>query len=224
MVIIAVLVVIGAAIVLVHFATDIDVNLFLADPAEIAHLPFYTGAMTYLGAFALLSACAVCGFAASLIPDRLAGSSRASFLLSLGLLVAWLGLDDLLMFHEWAGLAIAELLDQADIAGARSRLEGIVFVAYGLAWMAWAGVFRHTILSTHYVLLFLGLAGLAMSVAIDVGMFLFPSLIPDTAWMPTTLSVAEEMLKLGGILFLSAYAIESSRGAIRAGYARAYGR
>lgn len=204
----------GGFLVVVHFATDVDVNLFLADPAEKAFLPFYTGSYTYIGAFALLSILTVCLFTASLMRRDVDVPVTRMFLVTLGVLAAWLGLDDLFMFHEWAGLVMAELAGQDDIAAARSRLEGVVFVAYGIAWLGWAAWFRKSIRVTRYVLIVLAFAGLAMSAAVDVGMFLFPSLIPDTAWMPTTLSVMEEMFKLTGIFFLLAYGVDTCRKAL----------
>lgn len=217
----------GGVVMGVHFATDIDVNLLLADPAELVSLPAYTGAYTYIGAVALFAALAICLFTASVTKTDDGGPIGTSFLVSLGVLAAWLGLDDLFMFHEWAGLAIAETAGMDD-AGARSRLEGVVFGAYGLAWLAWIGMFRQTIRHTSFILLLLALGCLAASIAVDVGMFLFPRIIPDTPWMPTTLAVAEEMLKLTGILFLLAYAVDASRRALGNVFERrlpaAYGR
>jgi hypothetical protein len=203
--------VLGGGILGIHFATHIDVTLLLSDPAEQAALPFYTGSYTYIGAIALFSTLAVCLFAASLPGDHEGTAIHRSFLVSLGALSAWLGLDDLFMFHEWAGLAIAEARGQDEIPGARSRLEGVVFAAYGAAWLAWVRVYWRTIRHTSYILLLLALGGLAMSVALDVGIFFLSELIPDTAWMPTTLAVAEEMLKLTGIFFLLAYGADTSR-------------
>jgi hypothetical protein len=143
-----IVIVLGSFIVVIHFATDVDVNLFLSDPAEKAFLPFYTGSYTYIGAFALLSVLTVCLFTVSMMTDSGSGVITRMFLVTLGVLAAWLGLDDLFMFHEWAGLAMAELTSQDDIAGARSRLEGIVFIAYGIAWLGWAAWYRAAVRAT----------------------------------------------------------------------------
>lgn len=211
----ALIILMGSGILAIHFSTHIDVNLLLSDPAEVAHLPGYTGIYTYVGAFALLTGGAIAFFAAMLLRGRPDVGPTVPFLVSLGVLLAWLGLDDLFMFHEWAGLAIAEHVGRADEPGARSQLEGVVFGAYAVIWLAWIGWYWRTIRETAFMLLLLTLASFGISVVIDVGMFVFPSLVPDTAWMPTTLAVTEEMLKLTGIFFAFAYVWDTSMRAVR---------
>lgn len=213
--VIAVVGVLGAVILGVNFLTHIDVELLISDPAEKGHLPAYTGMYTYAGSFALLVAGAVCVFTAVVLRGRPGAWPGESFLLLLGALVAWLGIDDLFMFHEWSGLAIAELAGRGDEPGARSRLESIVFVAYAVIWFLWIARYWRVIRDTAYVLLGLTLGFLAASVAIDIGLYLFPEVLPDTAWMPTTIAVAEEMLKLTGAFLAFAYVWETCVGAVR---------
>lgn len=205
----------GAVILTIHFTTHVDVTLIISDPADKGHLPGYSGLYTFASAFALLAGGAICVFAAQLLRNRPAAFPSALFLLTFGALIGWLGIDDLFMFHEWAGLAIAELLGRGDEPGARSRFEAIVFAAYAVAWIVWLGRFWRTVRQTAFVLLALVLVFFGLSVAIDVGLFLFPGVLPDTAWMPTTVEVAEEMLKLTGTFFAFAYAWQTGIGAVR---------
>lgn len=205
----------GVVILTIHFTTHVDVTLLISDPADKGHLPGYSGLYTFASAFALLAGGAICVFAAQVLRDRPSSFPSALFLLTFGALIGWLGIDDLFMFHEWAGLAIAELLGRGDEPGARSRLEAIVFAAYAVAWGAWVGRFWRTVRQTAFVLLALVLVFFGLSVAIDVGLYLFPGVLPKTAWMPTTVEVAEEMLKLTGTFFAFAYAWHTGIGAVR---------
>lgn len=211
----AVVAMMGVVILAIHFSTHIDVELLLADPADRGHLPGYTGLYTYAGAFALLTGGAVCLFTAMLLNGRPAAWPPAAFLVSFGVLIAWLGIDDLFMFHEWFGLAIAELIGRGDESGARSKLETVVFVGYGIAWVWWIMRFWRVVRETTFVLLLLTVLFFGLSISVDVGTFFFPEHVPNTAWMPTTLAVTEEMFKLAGIFFAFAYAWKTSMGAAR---------
>ena len=89
----------------------------------------------------------------------------------------------------------------------RTQLDAVVFAVYGLAWLVWAVRFRRWLGSPDAAFLILAAAALALSMGLDIGPSVFPSMVPETLWVETTLAVAEEMLKLAGTFLLLAYAV-----------------
>jgi hypothetical protein len=151
-----------------------------------------------------------------LVGSALLGSRGAGtrFLLTLGGLLAWLALDDLYLIHEGLGGVIARhVLPSID----RRMLEGVVFAAYGVAWVAWLVRFRRTLLNDTSVLLLLALALLGGSVAIDVSEILVENWVQAHVARITAIAVLEELLKLGGILLLASYSVLIARNHARQG-------
>lgn len=203
----AVLFVSGAIIIAVHYLTEVNVLVLIVDPAAEVGLAPYVGVFTYIGVLALWSGATVSLLASWLTrrsPDQ---SSEWRMLTTFGLLLALLAIDDLFLIHEEIGLALAEGLGRPED---RSLLEAPVFAVYAVLIIAWLIVYRETIFRTAYTLLLLGVAALGVSVAIDVGEFVIPDLASATPWMNTTLSVTEELAKLGGIILVTGYAIVTS--------------
>lgn len=199
----AVLLVSGVIILLVHYGTGANVEVLTVDPAAEVGLAPYVGVFSYIGILCLWSAATV-GLMGYLVLKRSPEYRDVSGLLgTCSLLMAWLAIDDLLLIHEEIGLALANFLDRPDD---RSILETPVFLIYGVALIFWLGKFRTTILQeTPYLLLGLGLGALGLSVAIDLGEFAVNGLADATPWMATTLNMAEELAKLGGMILLTGY-------------------
>lgn len=200
--VVAAVVMLGGIVLFVHYGTDADMALFLADPGEKSGLPAYAGFLTFAAILVWWTAATVAAMAAVLL--RHAGGSLevVRFFAELAGLVALLCLDDLFMIHEGIGLWIAEINDKPE---RRSTFELPVFLAYGAGWLVWLVRSWRIIFQTRWLFLGLAASGFGLSLTIDLGVFLFPEMIPDTPWMPTTLDVAEELSKMAGILFLLAW-------------------
>lgn len=192
-------------VLLVHYGTDVNVEVLTVDPAAEVGLAPYVGVVSYVGILFLWSAATI-GIVGYLVLRRSQGHRDLSRLLgTFFLLMAWLAIDDLFLIHEEVGLALARSLDRIDD---RSLLETPVFLLYGLALIVWLVGFRRTILrQTSYFLLGLGLGALGFSVAIDLGEFAVPGLEDATPWMGTTLNMIEEFAKLGGMILLTGYVV-----------------
>lgn len=201
------IVVLGAIILIVYYTTHINVHHLVADPSEIAFLPEYTGVYSYLGVLILWTAAVLSVVTGSIVRGAAAVGRISAFFLTFGLLLGWLAADDLFMWHEWAGLLIAQAIGADDVGSARSRLEAIVFAIMGAVWIVWLVRFRRTILSTEYLLLLAAFAGFGLSVLIDLSGYVFPALEPETVRMRTTVAILEELLKMTGILFMLAYVV-----------------
>src|SRR5690606_7533170 len=133
---------------------------------------------------------------------------RPAFQLSLGVLLAVLALDDLFMLHEELGGVFARnLLPSMD----RRMLEGVVFAAYGVAWVVWLVRYRRSILTGPAMMLVAALAMLGGSVGLDVGELLVSDWVEASEARITTVVVVEELTKLGGIVLLAGYAITVAR-------------
>lgn len=133
----------------------------------------------------------------------------------LGTFLAWLGLDDIFMIHEWFGLRLAWLLQSDDVPSDRQWLESYVFAGYGLTWLGILLVFRQAIARTPWLLLALTLVGFGTSVVFDLSDYI--GIIPDpgSPGQATAYFVIEDMGKLMGSLFGLAYAICVCRDLVR---------
>jgi hypothetical protein len=203
----AIVIISGAIIVAVHYATDINVLVLVVDPAAEVGLAPYVGVFSYIGILILWS-----GATASLLASALARRQRdrsgmGMMLATYGALLAFLAIDDLFLIHEELGLALAERLGRPED---RSILEAPVFAIYALVWLVWLARYRAMLPRTPWLVLLAGIAALGISVVIDVGEFVFPELVSVTPWMNTTLNIAEELAKLGGIVLLAGYGVVTS--------------
>lgn len=137
----------------------VDPADLLRDPLAVAELrqpeccKIYYGAVSSLGVLIMMSAAAICLFAALLSLSR-QNNTAARMLAMAGLFTAWIALDDLFLVHEnvLPAFGIPELVTYG------------MFAAYGLVYVAlfWREILRH-----NFILF--GIAGcfLATSVLID---------------------------------------------------------
>lgn len=203
-----------AAVGLLVFGLDtgtrMNVKDLFVDPSAKAGFGGHVGLFSYLGVLALWSG------ATALIGAVLlgVGDGRRRFLLSLGMLLGWLAIDDLYMVHEELGGAIARfLLPSMD----RRMLEGVVFAVYGVAWILWLSRYRHAIRSGPAIVLLTALAMLGGSIGLDVGELFVADWVSASEGRVTTMAVVEDLMKLAGILLLASYAMLIAREHLRRG-------
>jgi hypothetical protein len=143
-------------------------------------------------------AVAICFFSYCLIRARGAGGASPHFLLAGGLITLMLLLDDFFQLHEVA------FPEYAGIS------EDVAYTTYALLLLGFLVWFRTTILQTDFLLLGLGLAGLAFSIGVD--------LIASLVSLPG-LYVFEDGAKLFGIVSWAAYfVLVSSRQIVSGDY------
>lgn len=185
--------------------TGLNVKDLFLDPALKAGLGPHLGLFSHLGVLALWSGATVAFSTALLMRDApQTGPHATRFLLSLGVLMGLLAVDDLYLLHEEVGgLLSRTLLPSID----RRLLEGLVFSVYGVAWGLWLLRYQGFIRRGPAVVLALALGGLVGSVGIDVGDVLAPGWLHASADRETAVTVLEELLKLSGLLLLAVYAI-----------------
>lgn len=139
-----------------HLLTGIDAGRLTRDPASVERYPFYVGYLSYVGVLLWSAAAAVCLFSAWQVRSHGGSAADGWFLGLSGLVSLWLMSDDLFMLHEevlptYVGLP-----------------ESLVYVVYVVLGVAYAVVFRRSILKTDYPLLGLALVLVGSSVALDL--------------------------------------------------------
>lgn len=212
-----VLTILGLIVLHLHFNTHLFVDELFADPVELATLPLHVGIYTYISATALVVAGSLllfAGFSAVSIAE-----SMKTFLILLGAFILWLGLDDVFMIHEYVGLRLAWFIGSEDVPRDRQWLESFVFAAYAMIWVSMVVVFAKRILRTAWILLALTFLGFGISVVLDLWGFIDSLPNPSTPRQVLFISIAEDMAKLAGGLFVLAYAVHVARGAVRGVYA-----
>jgi hypothetical protein len=175
--------------------TGVPPWLFTRDPAAIHVSDPMFGALSNLGVILWAAAASVALLAATVLRDPADARLRA-YLLSVGLLTAWLLLDDLYMLHE-------RLLP--DVLGVPQPL---VYAVYALLVAAVWFRFRPEIAATSWRLLVLALACFAFSIASDQG----PGSWHRWSW----LAFIEDGAKLVGIASWLAYLGSTVAAALRA--------
>ena len=124
------------------------------DVTAIANIPPLSGVLSNLGVLLWCAAASICIFAAMTLRN-VEPRDTFRFLLSSGLLSAYLLFDDFFLFHE-------------DLASRYLGLnEKVVYAALGIAVSAYLIAFRRVILRTNFGVLLLALGFLATSVVID---------------------------------------------------------
>lgn len=195
----------GLVILIIYYTTDVNVRLILSDPAETALLPEYAGLYSSIGVLVLWTA-AIFGFVSAGF-GRFNVPSQRRFLLSYSVIIGFLALDDLLMFHEWAGLLLARGFGANDLANARSALEAIVFAVYVFVILVWMWKSRAQIWHSPWPLMLLGGVGFAASIGLDLAPYVISSLENQPMRIETMIAVAEDLLKMLGIGGLAAYGV-----------------
>lgn len=87
----------GAAVLIMESIAEVPLDYMTEDPLQTADLPFYTGLLSNLGAMLWAAAAGLCFLGASLTWKE---GRPFWFFLGSGLITAWFGLDDLLLFHD----------------------------------------------------------------------------------------------------------------------------
>lgn len=123
------------------------------DPAAVAELPVYIGAIAYL-AFVGWATAFGAGAAGVLVARRLDLAPRARMLLVGAALSLWLLLDDMFEFHE-------SVLPRLGVP------EKVTYLAYVVALVAWLWFCRDSIRESDWLVLVLALGLLTASAALD---------------------------------------------------------
>lgn len=208
-----VLTVMTAIVVYLHNNTHIIVTELFEDPVEFGILPQHVGMFSFLGAMTMIVAGAFMVLSAWTVVSL--ARELKLFMSALGGFLLWLGIDDVFMIHEWVGLRLAWLMKSDDVPRDRQWLESVVFVAYGLAWIAIVVVFWKPILRTPWFLLALTLIGFSTSVVLDV--YAFIDFLPNVTTQTRALAkaVIEDMGKVAGGFFALAYSVRLVRSILR---------
>ena len=158
----------------------------LRDPAQQLRFWPFTGMISHLGVLILWSAGSLAIFVGFVSADRRA------LLTSFGAFTLLLAVDDLFMLHDyfWPRRGVPPYLWQ-----------GVL----GLIGLALLATFREEIASAAHTVLYLALAFLALSLAIDL-------LVPFSP----SVTIVEDAAKFAGYVLWSAYWISVARGAVSA--------
>lgn len=198
----------GLLIVYVYYVKEAHPEVLLADPIAAAG-GRHVGIFTTIGVMLWSATTAVLLYGAALV-SRARGLTRVPrYLLLLGLFTLLLCLDDFYFIHEDVGVALAKMLGVADNQHAISSLEAPYFLIY----VAFTGflILRYRDIIRRGAFLLLLAAGLCFggSLAIDVGVHLFPGPITDHPKRLLVADVMEDLLKLAGIQLWLAYAVST---------------
>jgi len=192
----------GLFLIYVHYRTDVNPLVLLVDPNAESGLPPYTGVYSNVGILMWWSAATVCILCGALLWSKRTVTPVSRFLLVLGLYSAVLCLDDMFLLHEEVGLRLAQYLDMTDNPHARSVLEAPIVLAYTALTTYVVLRFWPIIRDTDFLLLGASVGSLAASTGIDVAVHLFPGNVTR----PVVADIAEDLLKLNGIMLWLAYA------------------
>lgn len=195
----------GLVLIYVHYQTNVNPLVLLVDPVAESGLPAYTGVYSNVGILMWWSAATVCTLCGALLWSERRVTQLSRFLLVLGLYSAVLCLDDMFLLHEEAGLRLAQYLDLSDNLHVRSILEAPFFLAYAALSVYVVRRFWSVIRDTDFLLLGAAVGSLASSAGIDVAVYMFPGNVSR----PVVADIAEDLLKLNGIVLWLAYAVRT---------------
>ena len=149
-------------------ARGFPLSVLMKDPVGQLHAPLYTGAISNLGVLLWAAGAAICLFAAA-DRRRLGGGERRTFVLGLGLLTAWLALDDLYLLHEQVILRLTSIREMCTQA------------LYAAGLLFWLVRFREVVRGTAYPVLLCALLLFTLSCGVDLihGVVSHRSLIED---------------------------------------------
>lgn len=134
----------------------IEIGVLTRDPAQLAGVPVYTGALSNVGVLIWAGTAAVCLYSAALIHRGRRRQRSAAFLFAAGSITTWLLVDDFFMLHE---IVLPQYL------GVPQEVD------YGLMLLALLTFligFASTIMGTDFVLLGIALAAFGVSIGSDV--------------------------------------------------------
>ncbi len=142
------------ATVVVASVEQIPLTHFMRDVTVVAKVPPYVGALSNIGVLLWCATASMCLLTASVLQP--ASLAEKGFLLNAGLFTSLLMLDDLFLIHEKFVPYYLGLPDEA------------ILVVYGALAAALFGYYRQTVYRSDYLLLLLGGAFFAGSVAFDL--------------------------------------------------------
>jgi len=132
----------------IHF--NIPDYMFTRDPAAIANLPFYAGWVSSLGAVLWAAAASI-----ALFTSRMCNGESKRYLITMGLFISWLLIDDLFMMHD--GLL--------PLFGISERIVYLVYAFIIILIIKYNGKF---LMKQNYWILLTAAFFLACSIVIDV--------------------------------------------------------
>lgn len=207
----AVVLALFAVLALLHETRGVDVRVLLRDPAETANIPEYAGAYMYAGVLLLWTAGIVSVMVGLLLRVRRPDATTWRYFAGLGVFLCWLAADDLFMIHEWLGLALSRSIGIENEYLGRTRLEGLVFLSYGVIALVGLLRYRSEVRRTDPGILLAAIGCFALSAGVDIaGSVLDGAFTPGQA-AETTRAYAEDMLKFAGILFMVVYVARSAQ-------------
>ena len=166
-------------------ATTATYQLLFRDVVSSANIPLFQGAFSRIGIMLWSASIGVLSLAAILAYRR--QRDEFTFLLCSLAVVTVLGLDDAFLLHE---MVFDRMLGVP---------EKLVLLVYGCAIIAYLIYFRRLILGSSWLLLFLSLSALALSVGVDA----LPRIAAVIGRDP--LFLLEDGAKLTGIVCWTAY-------------------
>jgi hypothetical protein len=202
-----------AAFVLVYvdWQTTVHPTSLIQDPAFVAQLPGYTGAISTFGILLWCAAAATSIFSGLLLWSMPNARDRSRLLVNLGLITLVLTIDDEFLIHEEIASRIGAVLGVADSSTLIKVLETGIYLVY-FGWLLIVALkYLGSIRASTHVLLMLGLAGFGGSLVMDA----IPNSAVSFVLTPESSEAVEELLKLGGIVFWSAYLIQTGYVSIR---------
>jgi hypothetical protein len=145
---------IGAILIWTGMQSSIPTSMLFRDPAAIAELPAYAGALSHLGVLLWCAAATVCLFTYLIFPVAVRRTSTGGFILWSGILTALLTVDDLFQVHEVA-------------SGILQIPDFLIVGVYGVIALAIFFVHRRELVRTNLVLFSTAMLCLGTSVVVD---------------------------------------------------------
>jgi len=176
-------------VVLAYELSGRDPQHLLRDPAAVLNVSPAIGVLSYLGAFSIGVAAAVCLFAARHVRQA------RGLLTFAGMLSAVLAADDLLMLHEHVGPRTFGIP------------EPLFLAAYALAALSMLWIYRQQLAPQRAPMLWLAFGCLTLSAGVDV-------LSQLLALEEGRVVIAEDVLKLFGWLIWASFWIGRSSAAM----------
>lgn len=152
---IVVLMLLVGTVLLIHFTQNVPVGYLTRDPNQIGGLSAYAGFLSQFGIFLWSSAATISFMSFKNLGNKNSNNDKNRFWLSSGLFFLMLGFDDVFLLHEriFPRLGMPETLVLASY---------FCFIVYYIVR------FKSIILTTDYILFFLGISCLGISALIDV--------------------------------------------------------
>lgn len=202
-------------LVFLHEGWGVDVRVVLRDPAETADIPEYAGAYMYAGVLLLWTAGVVGVLSGLLLRGHRTHRQTGALLLGMGVFLCWLAADDLFMVHEWLGLALSRLIGVENEYLGRTRLEGVVFVSYGVIALAWMWRKRGYLMRLEPMIFAAAAGCFALSAGVDISGSVLDAVFVPGGTSETLRAYAEDMLKLAGIIFALVYVVRVAKDVLR---------